>query len=90
MQARCVVPQAMPVPLPYPSIFQPTVLRFGDLVAQEPHPSATGAGMCCCCQRPVLLLVNEGGLLPCSNITDSIAEQRGLETVLYPELVVAL
>ena len=44
VQARCVVPQAMPVPLPYPSIFQPTVLRYGDLAPQEPHPNANGAG----------------------------------------------
>ena len=45
MQARCVVPQAMPVPLPYPGIFNPTVLRYGDLVPQEPHQNASVAGM---------------------------------------------
>ena len=37
VQARCVVPQAMPVPLPFPGIFQNTVLRYGDLVEPEQH-----------------------------------------------------
>ena len=37
VQARCVVPQAMPVPLPFPGIFHRTVLRYGDLVEPEQH-----------------------------------------------------
>ena len=42
VQARCVVPQAMPVPLPYPGIFQPSVLRYGDLVNQDSTPDTNG------------------------------------------------
>ncbi|KAL3159412.1 hypothetical protein ABBQ38_009842 [Trebouxia sp. C0009 RCD-2024] len=45
VQARCVVPQAMPVPLPYPAIFKPSVLRYGDLLPQQPSPATDSVGV---------------------------------------------
>ena len=39
VQGRCVVPQALPIPLPFPRIFKPSVLRYGDLAVEDQQPS---------------------------------------------------
>lgn len=39
VQGRCIVPQALPLPLPFPRIFKPSVLRYGDLATEDQHSS---------------------------------------------------
>eukprot|EP00873_Tetraselmis_striata_P018141 jgi/Tetstr1/438405/TSEL_026971.t1 len=61
LRHRCVAPQALPVPLPFPNLFSPALSRSGDAAAHMVSPPPPPRGRLSVASLPVLTRLQHSG-----------------------------
>lgn len=66
LRHRCVAPQALPVPLPFPNLFSPALSRSGDAAAHMVSPPPPPRGRLSVASLPVLTRLQHSGASRCA------------------------